>query len=47
MDEDKSMSSKSNYNKEDFVQEQVEDGIFLLKIFLCWSTFETQKHMIC
>ena len=32
---------------EDFVQEQVEDGIFLLKRLLCWSTFQTQKHLIC
>ena len=42
-----SMPSKSNYNKEAFVQEQVEDGIFLLKRLLCWSAFQTQKHLIC
>ena len=41
------MPSKSNYNKEAFVQEQVEDGIFLLKILLCWSTFQTKKHLVC
>ena len=31
MDEDKSRPSKRNYNKEAFVQEQIEDGIFYEK----------------
>ena len=47
MDENKSRPSKSNYNKEAFVQEQFEDSVFFLKRLLCWSAFQTQKHMIC
>jgi len=47
MDEDKSRPFKSNYNKEAFVQEQVENDIFLLKKLLCWSAFQTQKYLIC
>ena len=41
------MPSKSNYNKEAFVQEQVENGIFLLKKLLCSFAFQAQKHLIC
>ena len=43
MDKDKSRPSQRNYNKEDSVQEQVKDGIFLLKKISMLACFPKPK----